>query len=287
MKKIVAILLAITAVFSLVVSGCRETETEQPKAETTAETTATTETTLPTEELTISWELARTLRAKKLVADKEDFSDFEHMVRRFLLSLHGDYDSSSPDAFKNAMYMLFNSGVNMCSEMYGKDPNAERFGEYDEEAGRFVFEPDPLNRFSDIEEVAGYKKVDAEYVDWVLENVFCVTPDHTKTSKDFDYSAYPNYEEYYYYNGYYYASLHEGGGGGGPVKTIGYIYNRDGSYTVRFTTFEDKDLGLDSSDMLYYSGYDIIEATASLEEVDGQRVWAMSEVKILERFDQE
>lgn len=270
MKKIIAVLIALITL----ASGCGKAETEITESTTGIETT-------------ISWEEAEVLRAEKLVATKEDFEVLKASARMVLRCATGDngYDCTSDTAFKDAMYMMYNSGVHLGYGINGKESDSECFGEYDEDAGKFVFEPDPLNKFADVEDAAGYVRINAEYVEWVLENVLCVTPDRTKSSDDFDYSFYPNAEEFYYYDGYYYYSRHEGGGGGPLFEIIGYNYNRDGSYTVKFTTFDrDREDEYDVENGLYY-GYSIIEANASLKEVDGERVWAISYVKVVEDVD--
>ncbi len=281
MKKFIAVLIA----FAAMASGCGKAENKTTESTTSSIATTTAE--VQTEETTISWEEARILRAEKLVADKEDFEALEYYIRAIMMASSGNgYDSSSPNAFANAMYMISNQGPDL-SELIGKNADVERYGEYDKTTEKFVFEPDPLDKFKDIEEVAGYLKIEAKFVDRVLESVLCVTPDHSKTSDDFDYSSYPGAEEYYYYDGYYYYSLHEGGGGDGPLFTIGYKYNRDGSYTVKFTTFDrDSESAYDVEYGLYY-GYAILEANASLKEVDGERIWAISNIKIVENIDQE
>lgn len=289
MKKAIAILLALTVVFALAASCCSKEETAKNEI-TTAESTAAVKETPVREETTISWEEAAILRAQKLVATKEDFEALEKTALKVLRCTPDKfrgYDSSSDLAFQDAMYMIYNSRLHLGHGISGKEPEFESFGEYDKDAGKYVFEPDPLNMFSDVEDAAGYIRINAGYVEWVLENILCTKPDRTKTSDDFDYSAYPNAEEFYYHDGYYYYSTHEGGGGGGPIQTIGYTYNRDGSYTVRFTSFDrDRDDEYDVEHGLY-TGYAITEANAILKDVDGERVWSISYIKIIENMDQE
>ncbi len=289
MRKFTAVLLVFAAVFSVVISGCGKAETKI--TESTTSTVTTTAAEVHTEETTISWEEANVLRAEKLVATKADFEKLENLVRNITLinlpDSDDEYDSTSDTAFQKAMYMMYNSGVHLSHGINGEEFVFECFGEYDEDAKKFVFEPDPLNRFADVEDAAGYIRINAEYVDWVLENVLCVTPDHGKTSDDFDYSSYPNPEKYYYYDGYYYYSCHEGGGGGGPLTTIGFKYNRDGSYTVKLTSFDrDYEEGYDV-ERGSYRGYEIYEVRASLKAIEGERVWAISYIRTVENVDHE
>lgn len=298
MKKLIAMALTLTLVFTLAAAGCRKSEKETAKETTTAisESTTVTETTSAEEdeETTISkelFEIYKAVRKTKLVAEKADFEMLECVVRNiWLINLSRDfYDSSSDLAFQDAMYMIYNDGVHLGFGLYGKESGMESFVTRFENAENYATEPDPLNRFADKEDSAGYVRIDAEYVDWVLENVLDVKPDRTKTSKDFDYSSYPNAEEFYYYDGYYYYSMPDGGGGGGNgLQTIGFVCNLDGSYTVRFTTFDrDYEDGYDNVRNMTHYGYSIIEATASLEDVDGERVWRITYAGDLEHIEQE
>ena len=296
MKKLIAMTLALTLAFTLATAGCRKTETAKETTTVTSESTTVTETTLPQaeEESTISQELFnlyRIIRKTKLMAEKEDFEMLECVVRNIsLINLSRDfYDSSSELAFQDAMYMMYNSGVHLGFGIYGKDGGFESFQNYNSNAENYASEPDPLNRFTDKENCYGYVRIDAEYVDWVLENVLDVMPDRTKSSKDFDYSSYPNAEEYYYYDGYYYYSMPDGGGGGGNgLHTIGFVCNLDGSYTVRFTTFDrDYEDAYRYVETNTHYGYSIIEATASLMDVDGERIWRITYVGDIENIEQE
>lgn len=296
MKKLIAITLALTLAFTLAAAGCRKTETQEETTTVASEITTSTETTQSQEEeneTTISPELFKIyeeVRKTKLMAEKADFEMLECVVRNIsLINLSRDfYDSTSELAFQDAMYMIYNSGVHLGFGLYGKESSFEWFQRYDSKAENYASEPDPLNRFAGEEDCLGYVRIDAEYVDWVLENVLDVTPDRTKSSEDFDYSSYPNAREYYYYDGYYYYSMTDGGGGGEHLKTIGFVCNLDGSYTVRFTTFDrEYEDGYDNvGDMTHY-GYSIIEATASLENVDGERVWKITYTGDVEYIEQE
>lgn len=293
MKKFTAILLSLTTVFTLAICGCNKTESENTGI--TAGTSVTeisieassSEETLSAK-TTLSFEEAELIRAGKLIATRDDFICLESVVRSILfVNLPRDeYDSSADVAFQDAMYMIYNSGMHLSSGICKKEVDSESHYKYGEYASSFV--ADPLDKFSDIEDAVGYIKVDAEDVDWILENVLGVTPDRTKTSDDFDYSDYPNFEEYYYHDGYYYYSVHDGGGGGGShFRIIGFRYNRDGSYTARFTTFDrESESEYTIEDGTYY-GYSILEATASLMDVDGERVWLVSNAKSVEYIDQE
>lgn len=295
MNKLIASVLILTLAFTLTAAGCRKTETPEETTAFVSESTTVAETTSAeeNEETTISkelYEIYKAVRKTKLVAEKEDFEMLECVVRNiWLINLSRDfYDSSSELAFQDAMYMMYNSGVHLGFGLYGKESGFESFKNYKSGAENYTSEPDPLNRFADKEDCFGYIRIDAEYVDWVLENVLDVKPDRTKSSEDFDYSSYPNAEDYYYYDGYYYYSLHDGGGGGERLHTIGFVCNLDGSYTVRFTTFDrDYEEGYDNITNMTHYGYSIIEATASLEDVDGERVWRITYAGEIEHIEQE
>ncbi|MGN0573022.1 MAG: hypothetical protein ACI4IX_03690, partial [Acutalibacteraceae bacterium] len=220
------------------------------------------------------------VQTENLKATDEDFEDLVNTIRGVWLSSLSKstdnmfneekylFDSTSDSALPDAMYMIQNQGVCLFNNLpYEK---AKRDSNENKEA------TDPLNKFNGVT----YRKLDANQVDWILENVLCVTPDRTKTDDDFDTSKYYGIFNYYYYDGYYYYAVEDGGGGGNYPEIIDYSEQPDGSYIVKFST-EDK------GDSLYKYDYDILEASVALKDVDGERVWAVSYLKVLEHIDVE
>ncbi|MDY6016325.1 MAG: hypothetical protein SPI97_01755 [Oscillospiraceae bacterium] len=235
------------------------------------------------------------VQSENLKATDEDFEDLVITIRGVWLSspvkytddLNRDhlvyekeylFDSAADSALPDAMYMIQNEGICIYSSPKGVEDGSDRenYNIYNYQDGKeSEFPIDPLNQFSG----GSYCKLDADRVDWILENVLCVTPDRTKTDDDFDTSKYHGIFNYYYYDGYYYYAIEEGGGGGNFPEIIDYSEQTDGSYIVRFST-EDKDSE-------YKDDYEILEASVALKDVDGERVWAVSYLKVLEHIDVE
>lgn len=177
---------------------------------------------------------------------------------------HVHYDSSSEDALAYAMFMIYNTGVNLSCH-FDVIEDKECYILYDEE-----LPADPLGQF-ELTPGEGYFKFNADQVDWVLENCLNVTPDRTKTDDDFDIEYYGLFD-YYYYDGYYYYDAAEGGGGGYPPSLEEYTENEDGSYTLRYVY-------CDGIDCQCRYGHEILEANAQFKEVDGEWVWCLSYIK--------
>ena len=145
-----------------------------------------------------------------------------------------------------------------------------------------VYPADPKKQFVD---AFGYCKLNADRVDWVLENVLCVKPDRTKCDDDFDKTKadyYGNFN-YYYYDGYYYYQFDEGGGGWGPMSITDCSRQPDGSYLVRMTTIGKEEYVEYDLESHGHHDFDTFEVSAELKEVDGHKVWAVSYVKWLEK----
>ena len=175
------------------------------------------------------------------------------------------YDSSSEDALAYAMFMIYNTGVNL-SIHFDMIEDDEYYILYDEE-----LPADPLGQF-ELTPGEGYVKLNADQVDWVLINCLNVTPDRTKTDDDFDIEYYGLFD-YYYYDGYYYYDAREGGGGGYLGEPIDYVKNEDGSYTLKYSTIDE---------VYPEDDYNIMEVNAFIHEVDGEEIWCVNYVKDIE-----
>lgn len=265
MKKLTAVILAISMLFAF--TACGEIETD------------TTQTTAQPVETTVAY-----VEPENLTASDEDFDKLISIVRGIWLSspqkisedlTDGNvyfYNRSSDTALADAMYMLENQGVSFlgyADETYDLNVECQGFWSYDRETEEPLTIPaDPMNEFGDSE----YIRIDADAVDWILENILGVTPDRTKTDDDFETSKYYGVFNYYYFDGCYYYEVEEGGGGGMFPAIADCIENEDGSYVVTFSTYEE---GSDD-------GYFVMEASAALREVDGKKVWSVSYLKIID-----
>lgn len=194
-----------------------------------------------------------------VIRDEDGYIHYDQLTEK-----HVFYDSSSEDALGYAMFMIYNTGVNL-SNHFDMIDDYEFYILYDEE-----LPADPLGQF-ELTPGEGYCKINADQVDWVLENCLNVTPDREKTDDDFDFDYYGLFD-YYYYDGYYYYDAAEGGGGGDSPVLVDYTENEDGSYTVRY-------MNCDGIDCQCRYGHEVLEANAYLKTVDGQQEWCVSYVK--------
>lgn len=267
--RIISLLLSAIMLCSFAACGKQVTEASETTAkpeETTAESS---------------------VQSENLKATDEDFEKLRDTVGiiKIVFSDDGKYifNSESETAFANAMHRMLNEDIPLFSEIlktYGINPDCKSFNTFylsDSTDDITYSGKDPLDIFGD----KPYCTLNADQVDWILENVLCVTPDRAKTDDDFK-SVISDYDlfDYYYYDGYYYYAIEEEGGGGGNFpEIIDYSEQTDGSYIVRFST-EDKDSE-------YKDDYEILEASVALKDVDGERVWAVSYLKVLEHIDVE
>lgn len=295
MKKLMALIL--TFAMLLVFASCGE----KNEAESLADTTAGAETT------------AAVTAAKYLKASDEDFGYLSNIVHGILRSTPNGspvfdnydgmaeladlvrnssaedykdkyfYNSSSESALADAMYMMWNQksmGFYHFTDVEVECESFDRYADYDETGETREFSADPKGMFTDD---FGYVKLNADQIDFILENILCVEPDRTKTDDDFDTAGYYGVFDYYYSDGFYYFQLEEGGGGGKAPEIVDYSEQSDGSYIVTLSSYNESDTtdhftgGLDE-DYVYI----IYEASAALKEVDGKRVWAVSYVKPVE-----
>ncbi len=275
--RIISFLLAAITLCSFAACGKQGTETSETTAkpeETTAEAYVQSENLEATDE---DFEnLSGTIGGVWLSSPVKytDDSQSDHLVfeKEYL------FDSTSDSALPDAMYMIQNEGICFYSSPKGVEDGSDRenYSIYNYQDGKeSEFPIDPLNQFNG----GSYCKLDADRVDWILENKLCVTPDRTKTDDDFDTSKYHGIFDYYYYDGYYYYATQEGGGGGYTPEIIDYSEQADGSYIVKFST-EDKT-------SFYTDDYEILEASVALKDVDGERVWAVSYLKVIDYIEVE
>ncbi len=295
MKKLFAFILSASMLFAL--SACGETGDKTP---------VTTTETLQTSTLTQNSRLSPT---------ESDFERLESVVYGItrssshnLLDFGGYFDDykndnefaqlvrniSSPEVYKNAyvhnslsdralaeaMYMIWNQKSWGIDSFIDADVEQELYSSYDEDGNPCELPADPMNMFT---ESFGYIKLNADDVDWILKNVLNVTPDRSKTDDDFDKSGYHGVFNYYYCDGYYYYEVEEGGGGGYGYKVIDCSEQQDGSYIVKLSGYNEV-AGMNemTEELDEDYVYDILEASATLKEIDGKRVWTVSQLRVSE-----
>lgn len=200
-----------------------------------------------------------------LTASDSDFSDFKDFAYAVLdckdLQNRSEitFNPSSSNACDYAIRSTFNGygfGVfDFYSKKYGWSSAKQDFystGEFDENGRWFFTTPDPLKKLN---HSGYYHKIDGQKIDWILKNVFNVSPNHNMVSND-------EYHGYYYYNGYYYFST--AGGGGFDLSIISKEQLSDGSYKIKISNPNNSNM--------YPFEYTF---NVALKKVDGNKVWTI------------
>lgn len=306
MKKLIAISLIFVMLFSF--TACKEKSSNEADEKTSSNLTEAADTVTQASSSAITEDVTTEPVAEKyLSAADKDFENLINDVWRILMNVPNHspffgecdedelkelvrnsipedyknvyyYNSESDDALGCAMFIIWNGRMGthglrleIDNETYYSGKGQNRDGE------TLDFVSDPKHKF---DEDPGYIKFNADQFDLVLKEIFCVEPDRTKTSDDFDIETYDDVFRYYYHDGYYYYFFDEGGGGDFYPEMIDYTEQPDGSYIVKLSNqkgcFEHaQDMG--TLDEGYV--YTIYEVSAALKEVDGERIWAVSYIK--------
>ncbi|MBR3554009.1 MAG: hypothetical protein IKN72_11590 [Clostridia bacterium] len=259
-KKTISMILALLLFVSLF--GCGKSNKDESSAETTPSVEST-----PAAEPTPS---AQNLEPTD--ADLEHFQDVLGAIVsfRYGMLIDADYDPQAPGATTYALECVFNIWFplyDMFAEAYGW-PAAEIIwdSEYDAANERYVFEtPDPLKLVNSYY----YGKFPGEKVDWLLENVMGIAPDHTYNSFEQDLSEHEGWFECYYYDGDYYYGFGDGGDAGHQIRIDSQSSDGNGIYT-----FDISALVYDSETV---DGRYTVKA--QLHEADGHREWKLLKIE--------
>ena len=195
-----------------------------------------------------------------------------------------DYDCAGMDAFMEALrdmiYAPFRPLMAVMQDAYDWSAYYE-VCVYD---GKTEVQPDPKkllpdeNQYEDGVKRYAYVRYDAAFFDRVFETVFNVPMD-----RDFVYTL-PDqdgneYTVFYHADGAYYARYAQGGDGAGPkVSLSNFKQQADGTYTV--TVDFDLDAPEGTRDLA------TLRATVGLKELDGDRVWSIYRIDVLEASDE-
>lgn len=205
-----------------------------------------------------------------LTATDSDFSDFKNMADTLIafrdgMTLGMSYNSSSSGAYKYAIMSTFNIWGNMfdyCSDKYGWSGARQNFNYsgYDNNNMPIYSTPDPLKKIRSYH----YAKIDGAKIDWVLKNVFNVSPNHNMDSTKLSLNDHEQWYEYYYYNGYYYFGYGDGGDAAPTFSITSKEQLSDGSYKIKAkaSNYEGSSAG----------NYTFKTA---LRKVDGNKVWTI------------
>ena len=122
-----------------------------------------------------------------------------------------------------------------------------------------------------------YRYVDAEFIDFILENMFNVKPDHSYVYYVEGWDSKDNIFAYYE-DGYYYSNAEDGGDGVGPEVTVKKVeILPDGKYRV---TVHYRIVGGDENGntVTFLEGGDI-NVVAEMKNIDGNSIWSFYKIE--------
>lgn len=140
----------------------------------------------------------------------------------------------------------------------------------------------PTGDENDITDPRGYwkqfRRVEAEFVDFILENMFNVKPDHDYILYAEGWSSKNDGIFAYYQDGYYYSDAGDGGDGYGPEVTVKKVeILPDGKYKV--TVYYRVVAGDENGDTVTFIDVGDMEVVAEMKNIDGMSLWSFYEIK--------
>lgn len=185
-------------------------------------------------------------------ATDEDWENFNKFLHDTAFD-QVNYNRESESAYEQAYSFICGNWGSSVYYHFFEDEGIEQFsanGQTDE--GEQIFDkPDPLGKLN---KSHIYNKYPADKIDWIVKNIFRLEPNR----KYIDDSC-------YYYGDYFYS---ETGQGGDALPEFHTKYERlsDGRYRAEAR-----------GDSVSYGYFGSITAVVGLKEVDGRRVWEISE----------
>ena len=258
-KSVICIALS-AVVITGVFTGCGAKKSDESVSSTDASLTSVSKTT----------ETSTTQQAEKktLKATKEETDQFTEVIKNIIESrtmwgLDVGYNNKNNDLEYALMstYVNFYSVWDYCEKKYNWQGDVVHYSGPDNYSEN-PWTPDPLGYYEYM-----YARLDGNKVDWILKNIFGVTPDHSFNSKKNEDSWF----SCYYNNGYYYFA-------DGDLPADAGMYIKD----VK-TTEENGQYVFTLSGYGEYSGGEFDESkhvkdftvVTELNEVDGSREWKL------------
>lgn len=245
---IIVIIAAVILIALVIIFAVTRSSGKTPEETTTDVTTTTTmqTTTLP----------ASSVRTENLRAEASDYD----MLLSFIgdvLCLTENYDVTSSDA-KEVTYDILMRGImteNIYTKFYDEDTFEKRTGK------------DPNGKLDS--KYYEYCIYPAENIDWIMLNVFNITPDRSIRS-----------DVFYYLNGYYYIGIEAMGYDNRDLKVIDVVENADGTYTIRIrcdiTIMGDEE----PSETKYFF------VTVALRAFEGRKYWSFYKMKLTDEKEE-
>ena len=191
----------------------------------------------------------------------------------FFYNLRADsYNSNSKDAFKKAIRIIhgatFFSFAEVVSEVYRINYDYMEYYYYHDD----YFQPDPKGCWKQ------YKRIDGEFIDLILEEIFNVKPDHGYVVYDKEWSENEDGVYAYYYDGAYYSDASDNGDGCEPdvtIKNVKVLPDEKYQITVNYKDVVHVENGIFET-VEDHGDYVII---TEMKNIDGTTVWSYYEIQ--------
>ncbi len=200
--------------------------------------------------------------SETLVATEADFDALKDILENLTDLGHSfEYSSIDENAYQTLLYELSDEygRVTIYKHIYGEDGENIRTS-----YGSFNYAPeserDPLNQFGNY---YAYTKYPADKFDWIIKNVFNVTPDRNNATIKRDSGI-----DLYYYDGYYYISNGDGGDAGCTCNIKNTQIGDNNIYTVEYDVME--------YDNTLKASYKV---KCALKNIDGKRQWSLYSIE--------
>lgn len=199
--------------------------------------------------------------AVRVTAKSSDFENLLGIAEEFIkrgYDFNNTYNCKSSDAHK-MMYFILMDNYNAGSF----------YMQFFDDVKKHKSTPDPRKKFTDTD-YDGFYSFPGENVDWIITNVFNLSPDHNAEGKG-----------YYYHNGMYYVGFISKGDNFRDLSVESHKAGSDGTYTVKIKC----ETTLMGDETPYEIGYYTFEV--ALYETDSKKYWSVYSVKCDKIIEQE
>lgn len=256
-RKLTALILAMVILTTFAACKSNEKPEETPQSQTE----------IPLTEAETQTEIEK---PQNLIASDSDFDALLDLLNSlsFNPGYTFEYSSDSPDAYKTVMSEIipvWGGEFPIYEYIYGESAtNTSLVREHDEQS-------DPLNKFPSS---YYYEKVSAEKIDWILENIFNIHPNHD----GFELTGYPWDNDgpcrAYYYDGYYYFTQGDGGSAGFLLEIITFDKLDNNIYSVCYNSYNEDGLAA------------TYKVKCALKDTDHGTFWTLYSIERVKTYSQ-
>lgn len=169
-----------------------------------------------------------------------------------------DFEKMNPKTFFDEIFSC-GSGWSTLYEYYFGEIRSIEYSNKADPKGRFKVNPGEERDNN----TGCYFKYNADKVDWIMKNIFNITPNRNCKFSD---------SRNYYYDGYYYIAENSGYGGGDySYRVKNHKQLSDGKYEIYLEIMYAGDKEVDDAGKM----------VAALKNVDGKRVWSFYSMNII------